>query len=116
MKELDFNLSFENFYCPITGEQVIMPEEFSPSPAMVFTFLHPYTYFEHLREDLQEQFAEEFQDESKHGDLYLKLTEEVLKDEQNYLWITHGGPPFGYISFCFDMGYKANEEDKASLP
>jgi len=109
LKETEFKLQFENFYCPVTGKQVMDPEQFHLSPATVFTFLHSYRVFEHLGEDLRKKFAAEFEDEGRHGELYLKLTEEELKDEQNYLWITHGGPPFGYVSWCFDMGY-INEE------
>jgi len=106
LKEIEFKVGFENFYCPITGVQVLDPGQFNPSPAMVFLFLHSERFFEHLREDLQEKFSAEFEDEGRHGELYLKLTEEYLKGEQNYLWITHGGPPFGYVSMCFDMGYE----------
>ncbi len=116
MKEIEFKLEFENFYCPVTGIQVITPDDFQPSPAMVFAFLHPYRFFQHLRKDLKEKFTEEFEDEGKHGELYLKLTEEVLKDEQNYLWITHGVPPFGFVSFCFDMEYSNPEKEDKSHP
>lgn len=105
MKEIEFKVEFENFYCPVTGQQVLQPEDFTPSPAMVFAFLHSAIFFEHLRKDLQDQFPNEFEDEGQHGDLYLKLTENVLKDDQNYLWITYGEPPFGAVSMCFDMAY-----------
>ncbi|GAB2765689.1 hypothetical protein GCM10010465_08890 [Actinomadura fibrosa] len=83
---------------------------------MVFAFLHPYTYFEYLREDLREQFAEAYADEAKHAELYFKLTDEVLKEEQNFLWITYGGPPFGYVSLCFDMAYEKHGEDEEEHP
>lgn len=116
MKEIDFNLDFESFYCPVTGMQVITPEEFHPSPALVFAFLHPYRLFEHLRKDLKEKFTEDFEDEEKHGELYFKITKEVLKNEQNYLWITHGGPPFGYVSMCFDMEYSDPEKEDRGHP
>ncbi|MBO2546005.1 hypothetical protein J0871_16430 [Salegentibacter sp. BDJ18] len=111
MTEVDLKTELENLYCPITGQRVLDPEQFHPSPAMVFLFLHSYKYFEHLQEDLKEKFSEEFKDEDKHGELYLKLTEEVLKDEPNHLWFTHGGPPFGYVSMCFDMGYKNPQQN-----
>ena len=106
MKEIKFKIEFENFYCPVTGEQVLDPEQFNPSPATVFNYLHTYEYFEHLQEDLKQKFSEEFNDETKHVNLYLKLTEEVLNDKPNYLWITYGGPPFGAVSMCFDMKYE----------
>lgn len=106
MKEIEFNMEFENFYCPITGEQVLDPEQLNPSPATVFVFLHSHRSFEHLQEDLKRRYSEEFIDENKEGELYLKLTQEILKNEYNYLWITYGGPPFGAVSMCFDMEYK----------
>lgn len=109
MTEVDLKTELENLYCPITGQRVLNPEQFHASPAMVFLFLHSYKYFEHLQEALKEKFYEEFKDEDKHGELYLKLTEDELKDEPNYLWITHGGAPFGFVSMCFDMGYKNKE-------
>lgn len=96
MKEISFDLEFQNFYCQITGKQVLDPSQFQSSPVMVFAFLHPYEYFEHLQDDLKEKFSEDFKDDGKHGELYLKLTEEVLKDEPNHLWFTHGGSPFGF--------------------
>ncbi len=106
MKETEFKLQFENFYCPITGQHVLDPGQFNPSPAMVFLFLHPERSFEYLREDIQERFSELFNDPLKHGEFYLHLTEKEFGDKENYWWITHGGPPFGYVSMCFDMEYE----------
>lgn len=105
MREIEFKLDFENFYCPITGEQVLDPGQFNPSPAMVFLFLHPNRVFEYLRPDLKEKFKDLWE-KKDHGKLYLKLTDNELAGERNYWWITHGGPPFGCVSMCFDMGYK----------
>ena len=105
MKEIEFKVDLENFYCPVTGEQVLDPEQFNPSPATVFVFLHSHRSFEHLQEDLKQDFFDDFNDENKHGELYMKLTQEVLKNESNYLWITYGGPPFGAVSMCFNLTY-----------
>lgn len=40
MTEVDLKTELENLYCPITGQRVLDPEQFHPSPAMVFLFLH----------------------------------------------------------------------------
>lgn len=110
MTEVDLKTELENLFCPVTGQRVLDPVQFNPSPAMVFLFLHSYRFFEYLHKDLKEKFSKEFKDEDKHGKLYLKLTEEVLKNEPNHLWFTSGGPPFGAVSMCFDMGYRNPEE------
>ncbi len=112
MKETEFKLEFENFYCPVTGEHILDPGQFNPSPAMVFLFLHPERSFEYLREDIQEKFSELFNDPLKHGELYLHLTEKEFSDKENYWWITHGGLPFGYVSMCFDMEFEDENEIK----
>ena len=105
MKETELSVDLENFYCPITGEQILDPEQFNPSPATVFLFLHREGSFEFLRQDLKEKHRKLYEDESQHKKLYMQLTEKDLVARKNYLWITYGGLPFGAVSMCFDMAH-----------
>ena len=105
MKELKYK-DINNLFCPVTGQQVLDPEQFNPSPALVFNYLHYEDgTFEYLSEDLQEKFSEYYNDEQHHSILYKILTEKELKSSGQYLWITLEGHPFD-VSFCFDMNFK----------
>ena len=39
MQIVELNLSHYNLFCPATGQQVLDPEQFSPSMATVFCYL-----------------------------------------------------------------------------
>ncbi|TRO66944.1 hypothetical protein [Christiangramia sabulilitoris] len=110
MKELGFN-EMENLYCPVTGHQVLDPEQFNPSPALVFNYIKfEGGSFPYLREDFKEKFSEYYMNENHHSTLYKILTEKELNNSGRYLWITLEGHPFD-TSFCFDMTF-GNEQSK----
>lgn len=116
MQEVSFNLEFENFYCPVTGRQVLDPGQFNHSPAMVFAFVGLENTFEYLRDNFVEKFVGEFNDETKHYENYEKLTQKILVNERNYLLISNGFARTGTASFCFDMEYKNHEQEDQGHP
>ena len=38
MKELKYK-EMDNLFCPVTGQQILDPEQFNPSPALVFNYI-----------------------------------------------------------------------------
>jgi len=78
MKEINFDLEFENFYCPITGKQVLDPDQLNHSYATVFPFLDTEDVFEHPQKDLVEKIAKKVKDETRHRELDQKHTETIF--------------------------------------
>ena len=104
MEELRFN-EMENLYCPVTGEQILDPEQFHPSPALVFNYIDfEGGSFSYLRQNLKNKFSDYYNDEKYHSTLYKILTEKELNNSGRYLWLTIEGHPFD-TSFCFDMSF-----------
>jgi hypothetical protein len=56
--ELDFDQP--NFFCPMTGRQILSEEACTPSPATVFVYIQDENVFHFVREDLR-QSAEEIE-------------------------------------------------------
>ena len=38
MKELRYK-EMDNLFCPVTGQHILDPEQFNPSPALVFNYI-----------------------------------------------------------------------------
>jgi len=106
MQELIFDQDFEELYCPVTGKQVLYPDDYSRSPALVFIYLEEVQDFEYMIPGIRENFPSHFDPEGRiiEGDLlYEKLKEEFYVGQDKVI-ITFGN--CGTASFCFDFNYK----------
>ncbi len=60
MKEICLNREFENFYCPVTGQQVLQPDDYFPTPALVFIYLDEFQSFEYIKPEIMEKYPKHF--------------------------------------------------------
>lgn len=121
--ELDIDDSF-NFYCPVTGEQILGPDFFDPSAATAFTFSPEAGDFESIAEPYKAVWD---QIERKHGDempseLWARFCKQ-LNDDYPWLMVfgftTHGiacGPVSNtiYVAIDFSHGGDDTEDDDES--
>ena len=114
--ELEIDDSFD-FFCPVTGAQILGPDFFHPSPATVFTFSPEAGDFdsidEHYRaiwDDIEDRFGEEeFGDE-----LWKRFCRQLNEQYPNLLvfgFTSHGfacGPVSNTIYIAIDFAYGEN--------
>ena len=109
MKEICVNREFENFYCPVTGEQVLQPDDYFPSPALDFIYLDEFESFQYMRPELIAKYPQHFEtngDTIKGKKLLKKLKRDPVFSE-NKLIITYG--TMGFARMCFDLGYEVQD-------
>jgi len=107
MKEICVDREFENFYCPVTGQKVLQPDDYFPSPALVFIYLEEFECFQYVIPEIAKNFPQHFdgQGETLNGkELLKKLKKEFYKNSDKLI-ITYG--TMGTASMCFDLGYEA---------
>lgn len=108
MEEVDFDIEFENFYCPVTGQQVLQPDDYFPSPALDFIYLDEFECFQYMRPELMAKYPEHFEgNETIEGKKLLKRLKYDPLYNKDKLIIT-----FGIMSvarLCFNMGYEVEE-------
>jgi hypothetical protein len=107
MTEITLNREFENFYCPVTGEQVLQPDDWFPSPALDFIYLDEFQEFQYMAPALMEKFPEYFEEngDSINGEELLQKLRYDSRYNKNRLMITYG--TMGAARLCFNMGYEA---------
>jgi hypothetical protein len=54
MQTIDLELDHPDFFCPVTGQQVLSEDACTPSPATAYIYVQEENVFEFVREDLQE--------------------------------------------------------------
>ena len=106
MKEICLNREFENFYCPGTGQQVLQPDDYFPSPALAFIYLDEVQSFQYVSPEIMENFPEHF---DKNGETIKgkKLLKKLKRDpvfREDKLIITYG--IMSVARMCFDLGYE----------
>ena len=108
MKEICLNREFENLYCPITGQQVLQPDDYFPSPALDFIYLDEFECFQYMRPELMAKYPEHFEDnETIKGKKLLKKLKYDPVYSENKLIIKYG--TMGFARLCFDLGYEVEE-------
>ena len=109
MTEICLNREFENFYCPVTGQAVLMPYGYEPSPALLFIYVEEIQDFEYCSKAFREKFPIHFNEkgETVNGELLLRTTKRHLEWGKDKLLVTYG--TMGPATLCFDLGYKKGE-------
>jgi hypothetical protein len=51
MQRVELALDHYDFFCPVTGQRILGPEEFTPSPATAFVFPTQVDDFEFVRDE-----------------------------------------------------------------
>ncbi len=106
VSEIILNREMENLYCPITGKQILFPDDYSISPALLFIYIPEAEVFEFVSPGFIKDFPEEFE---KDG---------TAKDPVHFFERLKNDPDWGYhkllitqgicasVSLCFDMAYE----------
>jgi hypothetical protein len=106
MQELCLNLDPDYFYCPVTGHLILgIEDDFSPSPAMLFLYLHEVQEFEYVHESVSKSFPQYFAPggEIKNSEeLYKSILESNYMNENERILVN-----FGQISMA-SMGFDFN--------
>jgi len=107
MTEITLNREFEEFYCPITGKQVLLPDDFLPSPALMFIYVEEIQGFVYTAKEIRTNFPEYFdvEGESVNGDILYEILKRKFYIGSDKILITYG---IGETAtMCFDMAYEA---------
>ena len=121
--ELNLREDFE-FFCPITGEQIVFKDDFNPSKAMLFCYVDIANAFEHADDWTQNKFSINLDDPYLDLDTFHKvLKNEVDKGENSnfvcFSITTEGmacGPSCSTVYFCFDMDYREESDEAPADP
>ena len=97
--KLDIDDSY-NFYCPVTGEQILGPESFTPSSATVFTFSPEAGDFDSIEEPYKavwEEIVEQCEDDYCSIDLWDVFCARIYEDYPSVII-------FGFTSYGMACG------------
>lgn len=117
--ELDIDDSFD-FYCPVTGTQILGPDFFHPSPATVFTFSPEAGDFDSIDEPYKaiwDSIEEQFGEDEFGNELWSRFCERLGKEHPNLLVFgltSHGiacGPVSNTIYVAIDFAYGGEGEE-----
>ncbi len=118
--EIDIDEAFD-FYCPITGAQILGPDFFHPSPATVFTFSPEAGDFESIEEPYRSvwnQVEEKYADSEWGSDLWNRFCNRLLEEHPHILvfgFTTHGiacGPVSNKIYVAIDFAFGEADDDE----
>lgn len=107
MTEITLSREFENLYCPVTGEQVLQPDDYFISAALTFIYLDEFQEFQYIAPELMAAFPEHFREngDTINGEELLQKLKYDSRYNQDKLMITYGC--MSVARLCFDMGYEA---------
>ena len=113
MQEVELILYHLNFYCPVTGQQIVDSEFHEPSPATVFTYLDELGEFQ----DIDPEFRDVFDSiEKKDGDcadnIFAKLKERITNEAIVCFTITFRGMACGPVATTVRIGIDMNHADQ----
>ncbi len=112
MQKINVNLNHDNFYCPVTGIQILSAEEFNPSPALKIWYNDGF--IEYLAEDFKLFLSEQGIDTSMEPleveyDDFENVTTKFNSNEYVLFAITRSGIACGPVStttfFLIDMNF-----------
>jgi hypothetical protein len=119
MQLIELNLREDfDFFCPITGEQIVFKDDFNPSKAMLFCYVDIANAFEHADDWTQNKFSINLDDPYLDLDTFHKvLKDEVDKGENSnfvcFSITTEGmacGPMSSTAYICIDMDYREDSD------
>lgn len=117
--ELDVDDSF-SFFCPITGEQILGPDFFTPSQATAFTFSPEAGDFDSIAEPYKaiwDEIAEQYGEDEFGNDLWTRFCARLAKEYSHLLifgFTSHGiacGPVSNTIYVAIDFAFGCEDED-----
>jgi hypothetical protein len=118
MKKIDLDLDHVNFYCPVTGEQIISSELCTPSPATAFIYLDEIGDFVEISDEfteINEKVIEKENEEEEffHFESFMKAIKKI-KNLIVFSITTRGmacGPASSTVHIGIDMNYCTDEDE-----
>lgn len=118
MQEIDLHLDHHDFFCPVTGKQILSEDDSNSSPATIFIYVDDFDNFAEIRQDFQRLYEEKCNIEfnvgqEKDGLPSLKRFMKHFDDIPNLVVfkITNSGIACGPLSstvhICIDMNYSS---------
>ena len=111
MQQIILSLDHINFFCPITGQNILSSENCEASPATTFIYLDEISDFAHTSDDLSE-VLESLDDDSDESELDQFLA--AIKDTKNLVVFSitvNNGPFSNAVHVGIDMNYCEEEEE-----
>jgi hypothetical protein len=105
MQQITLKLDHGNFYCPITGQNILSSENCEASPATIFIYLDEIGDFAHTSDDLAE-VQDSLDDDSDESELDQFLA--AIKDTKNLVVFSitvNNGPFSNAVHVGIDMNY-----------
>lgn len=115
--DLDIDDDF-NFFCPITGTQILGPDFFEPSDATVFTFSPEAGDFDSISEpykSIWDEITEKHGEEEFGDELWERFCKRLTEEHPNLLlfgFTTHGiacGPVSNTIYVAIDFAHGCDD-------
>ena len=115
--DLDIDDDF-NFFCPITGTQILGPDFFEPSDATVFTFSPEAGDFDSISEPYKaiwDEITEKYEEEEFGDELWERFCKRLTEEHPNLLlfgFTTHGiacGPVSNTIYVAIDFAHGCDD-------
>ena len=111
MQQITLKLDHGNFYCPITGQNILSSENCEASPATTCIYLDEIGDFAHTSDDLSE-VQESLDDDSDESELDQFLA--AINDTKNLVVFSitvNNGPFSNAVHVGIDMNYCEEEEE-----
>jgi hypothetical protein len=116
MQIVSIDIDHDNFFCPVTGNQILGAELFEPSAATVFAILDESCTMEHGSEEHIALWDSLVESEEDAQAAFEKFREKLGGDSTVCFSITtHGmacGPVSSTIHIAIDFNYIEDETDK----
>jgi hypothetical protein len=112
MQRIELELDHHNFFCPVTGEQIMSEEDFTPSPALKICYIDDL--FVYVSDDLRPLLTSKGIDVNEDPlyvdwDDFKAIQDELTSNEFVMFEITNHGIACGPVSntsyFCIDMNF-----------
>jgi hypothetical protein len=118
--ELDVAVD-QRFYCPVTGQLILAPEEYTPSPATAFVLPPEAEDFDAMLPGLRKIWDKVRATPGEENAMPWQLFESFCKELEQHTNLvlfnltTHGmacGPVSDSVRLCIDFAYGAGEYDE----
>lgn len=106
IQKIEINKQLQEFFCPLTGHQILFEDDFVPSPALMFGYVYDEESFVFRNNKIKEDYSEFIditEDFCKLID-FKKILNDLNNNDEDYL-LVEIGDKFGCVVFCFNLRY-----------
>jgi hypothetical protein len=114
MQLVNVNIDHHDFYCPVTGRQILGGELYEPSPATVMTYLDDVSVIMYADEEMQPKLSSlglAVDDDAEPEQLETLGLEDNIVCYKISTWGMACGPCSSTVRIFIDMNYENYDED-----